>query len=66
MGVCTVFLNANDSSCGDAFFSMHLITLFLCLTHKSKTFSKVEEDVTARDLPGGHTPSVGDADVFSY
>ncbi len=55
MVVCTFVLNASDSSCGEAFFSTHLITLFLCLTHKSTVFSKVEEEVTARDLQGGHT-----------
>lgn len=55
MVVCTFVLNASDSSCGEAFFGMHLTMLFLCLTHKSTVFSKVEEEVTARDLQGGHT-----------
>lgn len=55
MVVCTFVLNASDSFCGEAFFSTHLTTLFLCLTHKSTVFSKVEEEVTARDLQGGHT-----------
>lgn len=38
--------NANDRSCGKAFFSMHLVMLLWCLTHKCSVFSKAEEDIT--------------------